>query len=437
MIKILFIENRQKTKLYEAISDRLTHESEVHWLVQNHAFTPNLPRVNIISYPSKNQRNKSFKQASLEHIIESDRQQQFFGKKGVGYFFYYYKEIEEILNCVKPNIVFGEATAFHELLTIELCKQKSILYLNPSTCRYPRGRFCFYKHDTLEPYMGSNEQYSQAELQKTISKINRNQVVPDYMKIKQKGIVEKIKNQGLIFWARLTGERYNTPGVFKKGILELKKKKLKKRWDAISVKIKIKEKSVLYPLQMQPEANIDVWGRQHRNQLETIKLIYAALPKDATLYVKPNPKLKYEVNDSMITYILKTPRVVAVPTYINMKDIIDEIGVVVTVTGTIALERIFSEKPVITLVKTLNNTASTCKFAKDQINLQELIHEALISNKHEISPEEKHQFLNSVVKKSYAGKISDPYSDDTCLSIENINNLSNAFSAVLDNLNTR
>jgi hypothetical protein len=432
--KILFIENRQKTKLYEAISERLIHESEIHWLVQNHAFTPNLPRVNIISYPSKNQRKKSCKQASLEHIIESDRQQQFFGKKGAGYFFYYYEEIEKILNCVKPDIIFGEATAFHELITIELCKHKSILYLNPSTCRYPRGRFCFYKHDTLEPYMGSNEQYSQSKLQKTISQINRNEVVPDYMKIKQKGVVEKLKNHGLIFLGRLTGERYNTPGVFKKCILELKKKKLKKRWDAISCKTKIKEKSVLYPLQMQPEANIDVWGRQHRNQLETIKLIYAALPKDATLYVKPNPKLKYEVSDSMITYILKTPRVVAIPTYINMKDVVDDIGVVVTVTGTIALERIFSEKPVITLVKTLNNTASICKFAKDHGKLHELIYNALISKQYQTGPKGKYQFLNSVVKKSYVGKISDPYSDYTCLSAENINNLSNAFNAVINNV---
>ena len=77
--------------------------------------------------------------------------------------------------------------------------------------------------------MGSNEHFSQFELQKTINQINRNQVAPDYMKIKQKGIVEKIKNQGLIFWARLTGERYNTPDALKKGVLELKKKKLKKK----------------------------------------------------------------------------------------------------------------------------------------------------------------------------------------------------------------
>ena len=50
-------------------------------------------------------------------------------------------KIKEILEEINPNIVYGESTAFHELLTILNCKRKDILYLNPSSCRYPKGRF--------------------------------------------------------------------------------------------------------------------------------------------------------------------------------------------------------------------------------------------------------------------------------------------------------
>ncbi len=437
MIKVLFIENRQKTKLYEVLSEKLPKNVENHWLVQNHMFAPKKQRVNIIPYPKKEQLKKPKEYHSLNQIIESDRQQNFFGKKSKAYFLYYYQKIAEVLNQIKPDIVFGESTAFHELLAIKHCKNNDILYLNPCTCRYPKGRFSFYMYDTLEPYLGSDEHYTESELQKTITQINNNEVKPDYMKVKKKKVFERLKNQGFILWAFILGERFNTPHPFKKFILEYQKKKRTKQWNITSSEAKIKEKNVLYPLQMQPEANIDVWGRQHRNQLETIKSIYTAMPKEATLYVKPNPKLKYEVSKNMIEFIENTPRVIAIPTHISMKDIIADIDVVVTVTGTIALERIFLEKPVITLVKTLNNTVSTCKHAKDKTHLKELIFDAVKKSKTKQKPNETPQFLNSIIKKSYTGIISDPYSDSCCISLENINNLANAFSDVINNVNSR
>lgn len=429
MSKVLFLENRQKTRIYEEVAKRLSAKHHIYWLVQNRGFSPKTKNTFIIPYPNR-QQQKQIKPIQLDHIVASDRQQNFFGKKQKGYFYYYYEQIEKCLDKIKPDIVFGEATAFHELITIELCKKKNILYLNPSTCRYPSGRFSFYKYDTLDPFLGSKEEYTEVELSKIIKQINNNDFQPDYMKVKKKGVLDRIKNKVWIFWAYVQGERYNTPSPFTKFFLERKRKKYKHKWNAISSDAEIQKRNVLYPLQMQPEANIDVWGRRYRDQWNTIKIIYNSLPPNTILYVKPNPKLKYEVTNDMIEFIKKTPRIIAIPSTLSMNKIIDDIDVVVTVTGTIAMERIFSEKPVITLVKTINNTVSNCIFADNKADLKDAINNGLCG-KLVPSNKEKKDFLGKIIKKSYSGLISDPYSDQNCIQRNNIDKLEAAFVEVI------
>jgi hypothetical protein len=53
--------------------------------------------------------------------------------------------------------------------------------------------------------------------------------------------------------------------------------------------------SILYPLHLQPEANIDVWGRPRRNQLESIQNIANNLKGSQILYIKPQPKIKIRI----------------------------------------------------------------------------------------------------------------------------------------------
>ena len=156
-MKILFIENRHKTFFYEPIAKKLQEEGiEISWLIQNKEFTPNLESKKY-SIPYPNAEIDIQLDNEIESLIKIDRQFNHFKQKDSSYFYYYNQKIKEILEEIKPNIVYGESTAFHELLTILNCKRKDILYLNPSSCRYPKGRFSFYKYDTLTPYSGSGE----------------------------------------------------------------------------------------------------------------------------------------------------------------------------------------------------------------------------------------------------------------------------------------
>ena len=73
------------------------------------------------------------------------------------------------------------------------------------------------------------------------------------------------------------GERYDTPSPIVKYFLEKRKKRNILRWNELAnnqfKKIELSVFKILYPLQMQPEANLDVWGRKFNNQLQVIKNI--------------------------------------------------------------------------------------------------------------------------------------------------------------------
>ncbi len=162
-MRLVFVENRYKTYLFEAIAKKLQEKGhEVHWIIQNKSFMPNgTCAKHVIPYPNKHIAYSPDK--NIEQIIQSDRQINHFKKTDVSYFYYYDAHIKKLLKSLQPDVIFGEATAFHELLTIKNAKELNILFLNPTTSRYPTGRFSFYKYDTLEPFSGSGELFNEKE----------------------------------------------------------------------------------------------------------------------------------------------------------------------------------------------------------------------------------------------------------------------------------
>jgi hypothetical protein len=119
-----------------------------------------------------------------------------------------------------------------------------------------------------------------------------------------------------------------------------------------------------------------------------------------------------------------------------MDDVLPLIDLVVTVTGTIAIECVLSNKPVVTLVKTINNKAKNCKFIESiGIDLPEVID--LVKNNvfDVLTLEEKVNFINIINKSSFNGIISDPFTDANCISPSNMDNILKAFYTILDNKN--
>ncbi|MEO1032360.1 MAG: hypothetical protein AAFX55_13190 [Bacteroidota bacterium] len=436
---LLFIENRYKTYFFEPIAQQLKFEGhDIHWLIQNKQFLPSKEFNNyIVDYPKSNLNYEEIDY--VEKVIFSDRQINHFNKKDKSYFYYYNTKIEELIKIIEPDVVFGESTAFHELLTIENCKRLNILYLNPSTCRYPVGRFSFYKYDTLEPYSGSGEELGDEMAKEIINQIVNRKAIPNYMAPIKTSRAAIIKDKIKKTLAYCRGETYNTPNPLIKYRLEKKKKDNIVRWNksALQVVEEAEAFKILYPLQMQPEANIDVWGRPYRNQTQLIEDISKALPPNTLLYVKPNPKSKYELGQDLIHFIENNSNIRALHHTTKMDEVLPLVDLVITVTGTIAIECILSNKPVATLVETINNRARNCRFIHDiMLDIPKIV--SIISENEfpRLTDEEKVEYINLLNRTSFKGLVSDPLSDINCISEENITNLVLAFSEVFKKLKT-
>lgn len=434
-MKLLFIENRYKTYTFEAIANSLQKDGhDITFIVQNKLFKPK-SKFNIceIKYPSKKQLNNTYNaDKAIEEIIASDRMQNFFQKKGKAYFYYYNSKIGEILDAVNPDFVFGESTAFHELLTIKNCKEKNILYLNPSSCRYPKNRFSFYTYNTLTPYKGSGELLTDKEASNIVNSIVNRSAKPDYMKVVKKQRLKTLKDKTKKVVSYLSGDTYNTPSPVVKYSIEKQKEENIIQWDAFA-KAHLPSDTflVLYPLQMQPEANIDVWGFKHRNQLQLIKDLVKYLPAQVKLVVKPNPKSKYEMSEELVSYVKNNDSIIALQHAVSMDDVIGAIDLVVTVTGTIAIESILSNKPVATLINTLNNKQNNCVYVNDLQEIPELIDAIRKNTFPKIKDQEKLDYINTLNSTSYHGRFSDPFSFAGTIEGENFKSLVMAFKNVI------
>jgi len=361
-MKILFIENRYRTKLWELIASGLKYEHEIFWIVQNHMFCPSFGEIKKLSYPEGQYKNKLYDN-DIAKIISSNRGINYFGIRNDDFIFHYRDQINQCIGEINPDIVFGESTLFHELLVINACKRKNILYLHPSSTRYPKNRFSFYLYDSLIPYGGSEENISNKTAENLIYTIINRDIQPDYMSYSKTRLnfLEKIKNKLLLTSSFLFGEKFNTPSPIKKIILDKEAYYLRRKWDKLSRDFKNQNNKfyILFPLQLQPEANIDVWGYPHNNQLEVIKSIFKDLKKDEILVIKPNPKSKYEISSELLDFVeLNKDKVLPLNHSVNMNDIWGKIDLVVTVTGTVAIECILANKPIIMFGKALHSNMS-------------------------------------------------------------------------------
>lgn len=416
MKKILFIENRQRTWAWQWMADFLEEKGcDVYWIVENRYYKPRGKHVCVIPYPTKTgiqkAKEKGMPQDVYDYVTFTDRNINYYGCKNADYYYYYYKEIRAQILSIRPDLVIGESTQFHELLTICICKRENILFLHPSSCRYPVTNFSFYKYDTLEPYMGSGEEYTYEDALQLANDIAERSTQPSYMKKKPFTWKEWLFLQRCKIeyaYSYFCGEHYCTPSPNKKRQLVRKRNRIVNHWEKIAIEKKWEnciggKFSLMYPMQVQPEANLDVWGYPYKDQTATIRTIAEQLKDDEILIVKPNPKAKFELTDELIELVETHDNIINVPLSTAMSTVFSKIGMVVVVTGTAAMECILSNKPVVTLANTLNNKQRNCPYLKNLKELRPYIEKAKKGDYVKLSDDERVSYINELVKTSYYG----------------------------------
>lgn len=437
-MKVLFVENRYKTFFWEEIARHLEKEDhvDVHWIVQNHGYIPKIGRVHTIPYPA---RRKTYPvDSGFDAVLRMDRQRTYYGYSNWHYG-YYSREIQSILDEVDPDIVFGEVSLFHEFMACQLCKSRGLTYLQPTSCRYPVGRFAFYQYDTLRPYSGSGEIIATADARDIVRAISNRTVQLDYMKpAGTRPVVRAISKLGdRIRTTRnyLAGERFNTPSPLTKLLKDRRAKRNRAAWEALAREKYGREREglrLLYPMQLQPENTLDVLANEFRDQTKLVRDLSTKLRDGDWLYVKPNPKSNYELNAELLDLLRSNERIVPIPHSLPMGKALQFVDLVVTVNGTVAIEAIMSDVPVVTLSDYLD-ILSNHKIGATSVDGVLQVLEQVRNGAHKsFSIAEKEHLIRRLVGISHRGVISDPFVDPHCLAPENIRRVTEAFRSVLN-----
>ncbi|MAM71945.1 MAG: hypothetical protein CMP91_12465 [Gammaproteobacteria bacterium] len=106
---------------------------------------------------------------------------------------------------------------------------------------------------------------------------------------------------------------------------------------------------VFYPLHSEPEIALSIYGRDHQNQIETIRRIAQSIPLGWTLVVKEHPRSYGYRSANWYKKLLNIPNVKFAPLNDRPFFWIRKASAIITVSGFVGFESIMLRKPVIVL----------------------------------------------------------------------------------------
>ena len=430
-MKFAFVENRYKTIFWSAIAQELKLRGhDTTWLVQNPVFASADDSVYEVPFPLPADLAVSADNISeaLHWVSSGDRSINYFGGN-VRHYRYYEHAIKLWVDCEKPDVVIGESTLFHELIVINVCRARGIPYFHPSMPGYPGGRYSVYSYASKEPLGRCKEIPSNEDCLLIAEAIRKREKVPDYLTPPSStdpkrtyplpgSFLDRLR----ILRGYLQGERFNTPAPWRKWHLDWQVRRRLAIWQQIvTAEAALNgRRYVLYPLQMQPEANLDVWGQQYRDQAKLVRDIADQLPEEWHLLVKANPKSKYELNSNLISVLQQHPRVSPIGLAEPMAKVLERVDLVCTVTGTVAVECVLSWKPVVQLGPGIAEDCTGCMQIGEIAQIVDVIRLIETGQFGIASDAERIQLIKRLYNTTFPGQISDPASLPMVMAEENV-----------------
>lgn len=420
---VLFVENRDKTRFWAEIARVLTARGvPVHWLVQNPVYAPvGAGRVHEIGFPNRTELASAEVDLASYPEILSDRGRRYFNS-GSRHYPFYHRRINEIMAHVSPALIVGESTLLHELFAAESARRQGAVFVHPAATRYPSRRVNLFEGVTQLEFIGSGDEGDEEENFRLAERISNGSISPSYMRKPPlgAGLAKRLRwaDARLRVWrGRLAGERYNTPSFRTKAALWRRLNANVGRWDRLA-KDDCSGPAILYPLQLQPEANLDVWGHPFSDQVAFIRRLLSATGSDVSILIKINPKAKYEMSDALLALAESEARVVLLSRSLPMaKAQALAIGAV-TVSGTVGLEAVFGRGRCISLRHPLIERW----FPEFAAPTPEEATEKLLSQPDAGTGSAAcgAKLIAKIRASSFEGFISDPVSDPACLDPSNI-----------------
>jgi len=269
------------------------------------------------------------------------------------------KFFEEVLDEIKPDFVLMFTPYLHhELLFFRLCKAKGIKTLELNNTKFDTAVIGF--EDEIKNY----DKFEMQSPTRGFSEL-KDYFLKNYMLKSSKKVVKRTElssnekfSVALEYFIFTNNQNMkNNFGYFGRNKTKVffnylnNEIKIKKRKKFIDEKFDYKlmdEKYILFPLQTDAESALLVESPLQNDQIEIIKKISKAMPIDYKLIVKEHPMAKSRSWRSIETYkkIMDIPRVKLLHPDVKIQEIIKDISLVITISSNVALDALFSQKPV-------------------------------------------------------------------------------------------
>ncbi len=409
---VLFLDGRLPMQaLLEAGIEEQAFTSS--WLVLGRRGASKDARVHVVPRPLSSQYVTAAQR--FVQIESSDPWTRYCGGNAEHYH-YYYEHIQRLLQEIRPDLVIGGMTHFHELLAMEACRESAIPYIVPVSAGESLGRFFCYRANTFETVAGSGA-------------FPRPNAVADYIAKHAASRVSLYKLDGLDGQGRqsgmstalaplsrvaaISGAKFCLPSLLKRRAMVRLNRWNLNRWNMASKTVpspvapngKIK---ILFPLQLQPDPAIDVWGARYSDQAALLQRLATAAGDQATIFVKSHPNASCEMNDALLEVVRRNHALVPLSSRVRIQDAFTRADLIVTVTDTIAFHAILAGKPCATLVPSRNNRVSGCRYLSSPEKLASLLYDLQSGQFHMHGPEELVEFVQQFFAESYEGVIPHP-----------------------------
>ena len=318
---------------------------------------------------------------------------------------------EQILDDGKPNYLAIRITdSSNGQILQKICAARGIKILMLSFTRFGNRAYISHEYDHLEFSKKQDEKKERSfeELQKDMQIITSLQSTfrKKFRNSKKTWIKGALKYLSLVISDKYREHYTNYGKTFSKvirieGGFPLKTRKRKKFIDInLLSQLKLEERFIYFPLQLEPERATLISATFYTNQLDVITNIAKAIPIDFQLFVKEHPmqKIKGWREISFYKSIMELPNVKLIHPSIPNDEMLKKCSLAITIAGTTGLEAALYKKPCIIFADANYSLLPSVYRLRSLEDLPNAIRESL---KKEVKLSDVNDFINLLDKNSF------------------------------------
>ena len=451
MKSICFVANFYKTPTFKAIADNLSmYGVNTYWIVPNKLQYDELVKeygeeaVLLIDRSLINMPAEPVGDFKLNEIVFGDlRVWRHSIDEGLKYLTNIQKPVYDFIQKNQIHLVFGEDTWGQELLIHRMCNQLPELkccYYSQMVARIPNGKFFFFYDEKQADFVPVK---NTAEKNAQVIKVEK----PEYLAINDRLLKNAMSIKGNLNRAKRFFSNENIhptdPNVetkrgirFKVATREVINQHVYKYLRRESPSSVEGKKFVLFGFHKQPEASIDVCGRYFENQYENVLNIWRQLPPDWYLVIKEHSNAIGDRSYKFLNSLRKYPRIILMDEHANAQELMKKCQLVVTNTGTMALEAALQGIPAVTLSPVMFNVLNYCRHCtwQDFEKYDSLEH---LVNEIKSMPQNNEDYAKLVEEYAFDGILTDLVTMPDVLNEKNVTDLVYSFLALVEFNNNR